>query len=51
MSQTKRFETLHWIALHSTGRQHWNTGNDALASLDIIAISSNKTTEARSNGF
>jgi len=39
------------LPLNSREQQHWNTGNDALASLDIIAISSNKTTEARSNGF
>ena len=43
MRQTQRFETLHWIALHSTGRQHWNTVNDVLASLNVIAISSNKS--------
>ena len=31
------------LPLNSREQQHWNTGNDALASLNIIAISSNKS--------
>ena len=39
------------LPLNSREQQHWNTGNDALASLDIIAISSNKSNRGEVKRF
>ena len=39
------------LPLNSREQQHWNTGNDALASLDIIAIRSNKSNQGEVKRF